>query len=53
MIYYQFGMAKIERREYVNVEEYVCKKRYAPIEKKQKGSLEHKQPSYPSAVFIS
>lgn len=23
MIYYQFGMAKIERREYVNVEEYV------------------------------
>ena len=36
MIYYQFGMAKIERREYVNVEEYVCKKLYAPIEKETK-----------------
>ena len=36
MIYYQFGMAKTERREYVNVEEYVCKKLYAPIEKETK-----------------
>lgn len=34
-------------------ESVYCIKRYAPIEKKQKGSLEHKQPSCPSAVFLS
>lgn len=34
-------------------ESMYCKKRNAPIEKKQKGSLEHKQPSYPFDVFVS
>lgn len=37
MIYYPFGMAKTERREYVNVEEYVLYKALCTNRKEAKG----------------